>query len=299
MLLFTVVYKNDFEEIVNGLEEFKKINRDKNINICISESLSENNHIIKIFCDDKDYNQKVTNMFYIYMANIIFFIIIEEFIRKNLTDYLNNTYFFLREEEAEEIIMTSKDLIKSDIPVKDDFSIFFLNRKNNMMKKITKCLKENNEININGFMTFRIKNLMNDFEAIIDKITEKYMVEKEYDEFIKLLKYFVEIQESKIDLLNIIILNDGSYTVKDKAGKSMMKELLNELTEVKNYESICTEDLIISGLITNSPKKIIVHCVENCINKDFINTIKNVFTNRVIFCSECKICSKIKSEVNL
>ena len=31
------------------------------------------------------------------------------------------------------------------------------------------------------------------------------MVEKEYNEFIKLLKYFVEIQESKVDEVNILI----------------------------------------------------------------------------------------------
>ncbi len=31
------------------------------------------------------------------------------------------------------------------------------------------------------------------------------MVDKEYNEFIKLLKYFVEIEESKLDKLNILI----------------------------------------------------------------------------------------------
>lgn len=299
MLLMTVVYKNELDEVINGLEEFKKVNEERNINIGISESVVNDNHFIKIFCDDKDYNKKLTNMLNIYMANIIFFIIIDEFMRKNLNNYLVNTYFFLREEEIEDIIIKSRDLIANDIPLTDDFSIYYLNRKNNIMEIIIKCLKENNEININGFITFRVKNLQNDMELIIDKITEKYMVDKEYDEFIKLLKYFVEIQESKIDLINIIIDKDGGYIIKDKAGRDIMKEFLDELKEVKNYDSIGTEDLIISGLITNAPKKIIIHCVDNCINKDFLKTIQNVFTNRVVLCSECKLCCSIKSKINI
>ncbi len=37
------------------------------------------------------------------------------------------------------------------------------------------------------------------------------MVEKEYNEFIKLLKYFVDVQENKIDEVNIIIDKLGNY----------------------------------------------------------------------------------------
>ena len=53
-----------------------------------------------------------------------------------------------------------------------------------------------------------MKELRSDIEEIIDKVIEGYMVEKEYKEFIKLLKYFVDIQESKIDLINIVIDNE-------------------------------------------------------------------------------------------
>lgn len=72
------------------------------------------------------------------------------------------------------------------------------------MKKIKTCLEENEEINIQGFITFRMKELREDIEEIIDKVVEEYMVEKEYREFVKLLKYFVDIQESKIEKLIFI-----------------------------------------------------------------------------------------------
>ena len=49
-----------------------------------------------------------------------------------------------------------------------------------------------------------MKELREDIEEIIDKVVEEYMVEKEYREFVKLLKYFVDIQESKIEKLIFI-----------------------------------------------------------------------------------------------
>ena len=50
--------------------------------------------------------------------------------------------------------------------------------------------------------------------------------------------------------------------------------------ETENVE-INTEDIIISGLITNAPKKIKIYNEEYCINKEFIQTIKSVFGERV------------------
>ncbi|EET86548.1 sporulation protein YtxC, partial [Clostridium carboxidivorans P7] len=77
-----------------------------------------------------------------------------------------------------------------------------------------------------GFITFRMKELREDLEEIVDKVVERYMTEKEYNEFIKLLKYFVEIQESKIEEINIIIKSDGKYLIQDKEGNDIEKNYL-------------------------------------------------------------------------
>ncbi len=39
--------------------------------------------------------------------------------------------------------------------------------------------------------------------------------------------------------------------------------------------------MLISWLITNVPKEINIYNIENCTNKELINTIKNVFEERV------------------
>ncbi len=56
---------------------------------------------------------------------------------------------------------------------------------------------------------------------------------------------------------------------------------MKELAECKVDTEAKMEDIIISGLITNAPKKIKIYNEEYCINKEFIQTIKSVFGERV------------------
>jgi putative sporulation protein YtxC len=151
-------------------------------------------------------------------------------------------------------------------------------------------------ININGFITFRMRELREDIEKVIDKVVEKYMVEKEYKEFIRLLKYFVDIQDSKIEKINILISNGSSYIVIDGSGDDIFSTFLKDLSECKLGIDASVEDIIISGLITNAPNHIVIHGKEYCSNKEFIDTITNVFGDRVTFCNECELCSSTKTK---
>ena len=176
----------------------------------------------------------------------------------------------------------------------NDILIYCYNKINNIVGKISQCIDENREINVNGFIRFRMKELRNDIESIIDKIVEKYMIEKEYEEFIKLLQYFVDIQESKIDEVNIKIEPMGVYIVTDKEGKDIFSMFLKELTESElQIVDANIEDILISGLITNVPKNIIIHGKNNSTNKEFIKTIVSVFGNRVKFIERNEKCTEI------
>ena len=136
-----------------------------------------------------------------------------------------------------------------------------------------------------------------DLERIVDKIVEEYMVEKEYNEFIKLLKYFVEIQESKVDEVNILIEKNGDYYLKDENGNDLVGDMVMELPKVKFESKENTEELIISTMITTAPKKVIIHCAHNCKNKELLETITKVFVDKVYYCNECPLCEKIKQGI--
>lgn len=290
MLLETIVYGGKSDSIVSNINSIKTNFEKSNISVGMSESIHNNIHFLNVICNDNDYNDNVKDKFYFYFSEILYRLSANNFCEKKLNDILKDNYFFLTSDEIKEINGRCIDLLVNDIEVNDE-GIYYINRRNKIVSKIIDCIKENNEININGFMTFRSREIEEEFQGIVDKIVEDYMIEKEYDEFIKLLKYFVDIQESKIEELNIYANKEGQYVLKDSNGENVETKLVEELGGIKS--SVNVDDVLISELITLSPEKIIIHSKSNFINKELLQTITSVFENRVIFCSKCEYCNKL------
>lgn len=293
MVIIKMVFSKEIS-IFDELQTLKSLLKKKNIIIGIVESYQGTNTIMKIVCDDSENINSVKKYINFYIGNILYNIVIERYKQKELYQFLSDNYFFLRQEElleAEEEIMR---VLNRNNTFKDEMLLYFTNKTNIIIENIVKCIEENSEINIDGFLTFRSKQFREDIEEIIDKVIERYIVEKEYNEFIKLLRYFVDIQENKLECINILVEEDGTYKVTDDNDKDMFETFKNELSVTENIEANA-EDIIISGLITFVPKKIIVHKIENSGSKEFFETIKNVFGERYGICSGCERC--IKSSV--
>lgn len=280
MLLMKLAYEGE-EAFMDNIQEIRELLKSKGIIIGISESIEKNTHFVKIFCDDKDYNEKLQNNIYLYISNLIYKTIMENFRRKEMLEYLTENYFFLNHEEIIDIDNEINKIVFQKNIIMDETSVYCLNRINLIVENIKAFLKETGYININGFIRFRMKAMIDTIEEIIDKIVDKYMVEKEYNEFIKLLKYFVDVQECKIEEIDLRILNNGLYEIKNGLGEDVFKEFLNEIKDNADENTINIEDVIISGLITNAPRKIKIFNEVKCNNKEFLRTIKNVFGERV------------------
>ncbi|GAB6170400.1 putative sporulation protein YtxC [Clostridium carnis] len=290
MLVLKLVYNDDLD-FIREIQDLRTILKKKNITIGVVESVELDSHIVKILCDDDSYTEKVKDIIDLYISNILYKIVIDKYKEKEMFDFLIDNYFFLKQDEIIEVEEEIMKVLLCEEALKCDSLIYCMNKMNSVVEKIKDCLEENSEININGFIRFRMRELREDIENIIDKVVENYMVEKEYKEFVKLLKYFVEIQESKIDEVDIIISEGGSYLLKDKLGNDIFNEFMKELVECRIDTDAKMEDIIISGLITNAPKSVIIHGENNCLNKEFLETITNVFGERVHFCKGCSLCN--------
>lgn len=293
MLILKLAYNDDLD-FVEDLQELRELLKKKEILIGLVESIEGNTHIIKIICDENSYNNKVKDIINLYVSNILYRIVVDNYRKKEMFEFLTENYFFLKQTEIMEVEDEILKTLKCEDSFKDEDSIYCLNRINSVIEKIRECILEKQELNINGFITFRMRKLRDDIEKIIDKIVERYMIEKEYKEFIRLLKYFVEIQECKIDTINIIIQEGNHYIVKDEEGKNLYRDFLEELTGSEDNLDVNMEDILISGLITSAPMSIVIHKKENSLNKEFLDTIENVFGNRVIYCEGCSDCLEKK-----
>jgi putative sporulation protein YtxC len=299
MLLLTLINDSNKNYVVEEVKEIVEHFKGKNVTLGISESLENEKQLIKVFCEEADYNHKTLKIFNLYIANAIYKVVINQFCSSNIGKFITENYPFLKFDDIKTVKTMIEKSLKDEDEKIDDTVIYFMNRKNNIVEKIASCLEENKEINIEGLVTFRMKEFREDLEGIVEKIVEKYMVEKEYNEFIKLLKYFVEVQESKLEEVHIMIDKNGDYIVKDEFGNDILNNLMDELYETKYTAKVTSEDLIISGLITTAPKKIIIHSLHNCRNKELLATIKNVFNERVTYCDSCKQCEVLGNSIKV
>lgn len=280
MLLMTLCCEDE-KNLIKDMQNIKNVLKSKGIIIGVSESISYGTHFVKIYYGNSEFDENMRATIMLYISNVIYNVIVEYYREKEMLHYINENYFFLKHDEILDIDLAINKILKGDQKICSDKDFYCLNKINDIIENIKEFLLENDYVNIEGFITFRMKNFLKDIECIIDKVVEDYMIEKEYNEFIKLLKYFVDIQDCKLEEVNIIVQKNGSYEVKDSKGLDIFKDFLNEITDAAEVGIINTEDIIISGLITNVPKKIKIYNEEYCINKEFIQTIKSVFGERV------------------
>ena len=293
MLILKLAYNEELD-FVEELQELRELLKKKGILIGLVESIEENTHIIKVMCDEDSHSEKIQEVINLYVSNILYRIVIDNYRQKEMFEFLIDNYFFLKQSEILEVENQIIKVLKCEKIVKDEDSIYCLNRINSMIEKIRDCINEKQEININGFITFRMRKLRSDIEKIIDKVVGSYMIEKEYREFVRLLKYFVDIQECKIEEVNIIIEAVNKYIVMDGKGNNLYEEFLKELSGPKSDDEFNMEDILISGLITSAPRKIVIHNIDNATNKEFLDTINNVFGERVDYCKGCIKCLEKK-----
>ncbi|EPZ60870.1 ytxC-like family protein [[Clostridium] sordellii ATCC 9714] len=148
--------------------------------------------------------------------------------------------------------------------------------------RVDKYIENNNYIDIDGFVKFRMKELIGYISNIADSALEEYLVKKDYDEFISVLKYFIKVQDTKIDTLKIYIRKDNSFILYDKNDNIIENENDKELMDMFIKENLNYEDFLISTLLSLCPNHIIIYdSLKTNSSREVVDTIKAIFENRV------------------
>ncbi|HHX01942.1 MAG TPA: hypothetical protein GX739_04635 [Firmicutes bacterium] len=153
---------------------------------------------------------------------------------------------------------------------------------------LTGYLMDNDLINLEGFIRFRAREFWQFLQETVDCAVDEYLVEREYQEFVTLLRYFVELQEPKIEMVNVIIDQPESFRILDFQGNTIQTDYLQGMLLEINYNEFDFEDFLISALITIAPARIVLHlCQGNRVEQ----TIISIFGTRVYICDNCSICN--------
>lgn len=79
-----------------------------------------------------------------------------------------------------------------------------------MINDFSSYLAENKSIILSGFINFRIKDYVKILEDVVDEAVNSYVIEKEYMEFVSLLRLYINSQTSNCKLVHLIYSNETS-----------------------------------------------------------------------------------------
>lgn len=175
-------------------------------------------------------------------------------------------------------------------------SAFWSNRKRKILKKVSDYLKLNNQIVIDGFIRFRLKEYIEELREATAKAVDDFMLEKEYKEFIRLLQYFVAIQDPGADVVHVLISAGGAFKLFDEKLRPIRNDYLGGCWVDIIENEVNFEDLLVSALITIAPGQIVFHFRADEKYQATVETIKNVFTGRVSECPGCRLCLATRAE---
>ncbi|MDQ1910161.1 putative sporulation protein YtxC [Paenibacillus sp. GD4] len=165
-------------------------------------------------------------------------------------------------------------------------------RRHKIVLELEDYLQQNTELHLEGFLRFRLGSYLDELRDVVEYAVDEYVMDRQYQEFISLLKYFVYIQEAKIPFVHLIhkggnefmLLNDRMEQIDtDDAEATVTMEMLEK--------DMNFEDMIVSTLITVSPGQVYIHTREPDVQ--VIKTIKQIFENRVEICSYCRLCHQL------
>lgn len=232
------------------------------------------------------YEGKDEESFSYFLSELITEVILEFYEEKLIYQILNYNYFYFDEYERIQICNNCMNSIENDyMEVEENRKN--INRKQMIQKSLVSFVQENKSMILDGFVNFRLKEYISYLDNIVDTAVNQFIIEKEYNEFINLLKIYIDSKPAECEILHLIYINGESILLDaDKNIVSVSENILNSkyLSDI----SFSSNDFALNTLLTLLPAKVEMHVIG--IEDEFIETIKQIFEGRVSVCKDCNIC---------
>ncbi len=150
-------------------------------------------------------------------------------------------------------------------------------------------IKENKAIVLEGFINFRLQEYTLYLQDLLQEAVNQFILDKEYIEFVNLLKGYVDSRIPDNKQVNLIYVNnealllsqDGDIISLDKFDSKYLSDI-----------TFSNNDYVLNTLVGLIPCKINLHLVSP--KDNFIKTIELIFGDKVQYCQGCELCSAYK-----
>ena len=129
-------------------------------------------------------------------------------------------------------------------------------------------LAEQDALCIDGFLHFRMQEVLMLWQLCVEQAASKVLLQKEYGELMQALHTYVQAQHSRTEELHLSIHEDGSCTLSDA-----------KMLHIEYADG--SPDGIVSLLVNMAPKRLFIHDRSGGTQTRLTETLKQVFSGRV------------------
>ncbi len=286
MAEFTISTFSYQPEIRHNLMEGIHCLQKQGINVELSEKTKGKFLFLTCLLVNKNYDQyqEQERVLRYQMATKLADLVLTRITYHTLKRILKSKYQHLTEIDNKRILQKADNYLKT--LNRDEILDRNRGRQKELIEIIYAYLTHHDLFCLEGFFRFRLKDYFQDLEESVDTAVDSYIVEQDYHEFIKLLRYFLDLQEPRMEEVHVIVKENCDFLILDEEKKILTRENLQRLMFGLSHD-LGYDDLLLSALITIAPKRVILHAFAK---PELVDTIINVFQERIVFCHGCCLC---------
>lgn len=192
--------------------------------------------------------------------------------------------------EKDEVYVKARDILNNCRSSESLNLLLRFGRKNRISQRVLEHLKQNRRLLVEGFVTFCLQDYLTEIKYAAEVALEELKNEREYSEFVSLLRYFVDSQKPKMNEVNLMVMGNGSFYLWDDSGTKIDEQYINYYLDEMLSNEVSLDDVLVSILITISPRHIILHNTGEQGSSEPVLMIRNVFKERISECAGCEKC---------
>lgn len=229
------------------------------------------------------YTSEDTEAFFDFISKIISKAIIKFYEETLVQKLISFDYFYFEKNDKKIIFDEYRILINkiSEFEKEQKFTLIY-----SPLKSFLKC---NKSIILEGFINFRLKEYIEYLRALLQEAVNQFILDKEYIEFVNLLKGYVESKVPDSKQVNLIYVNNEAILLSED-GNLIDLDFFDSkyLSDI----SFSNNDYVLNTLVGLIPCKINLHLVSP--KDNFIKTIELIFGDKINYCQGCELCSAYK-----
>lgn len=233
--------------------------------------------------------ERIKNLIKLYAAQILADLVVSREEQNVLRRMIRFGYDYFSPEEQEQVLSKTLTILGEENPEVSDYHLSI--RRSRVFSKILDYLDFHNELVLDGFIRFRLKDYGQILNRAVEKAVDDYMSDIEYQEFVRVLRYFVNMQEPRTGEVHVVVDRSANISIFDSEGETLSESDGGKRFVANSSDDANGQDLLMSALITIVPCAIIFHFSDRMKNMNLVTKVQDVFDDRVIVCEGCHICN--------